>query len=51
MRQSYYAEALSLLKGYEPVVSRLGEPIEIKALDISDKFNYQDEKRAQVSRA
>ena len=51
MRQSYYAEALALLKGYEPVVSRLGEPIEIKPLDISDKFNYQDEQRAQVSRA
>ena len=47
--QCYYQEALKLTKGYRPIMEKLGEPVKFKPIDISDEFNYQDEKIARVN--
>jgi hypothetical protein len=46
--QSYYKEAIELIKGYKPIMEKLVEPVVFKKLDMSDSFQYHDGKRAQV---
>ncbi len=46
--QSYYCEAVELIKNYEPAVKKLGVPLVFPKIDLSDKFNYHDEHKAQV---
>lgn len=46
--QSYYKEAIELIKGYKPAMEKLGEPVFAKKIDLSDAFNYQDDKEARV---
>lgn len=47
--QVYYKEAVELIKGYKPMIDRLGEPVAIRKIDVSDGFNYQDLEKAKVS--
>jgi hypothetical protein len=47
--QPYYKEALELIKGYKPISEKLGEPVYAKRVDLSDPFNYHDEKTARVT--
>jgi hypothetical protein len=49
MQQSYYKEAVELVKNYKPIGAKLGQPIVIKPIDLSDAFNYHDEKEARVT--
>jgi len=44
-------EAIQLLKGYKPIIDKLGEPISASLIDASDQFNYhnENEKIARVN--
>ena len=46
--QTYYKEAMVLIKGYKPMMDKLGEPVFAKSLDMSDPFQYHDGKTAKV---
>lgn len=39
IKENYYQEAIDLLKGYEPAVANLGNPIKPKKFEEKDKFN------------
>ena len=39
IKENYYQDAIDLLKGYEPAVVNLGNPIKPKKFDQKDKFN------------
>ncbi|CAF0793252.1 unnamed protein product [Brachionus calyciflorus] len=46
--ETYFKEAVELIKGYTPAMEKLGQPVRIKKIDISDDFNYQDLEKAKV---
>jgi hypothetical protein len=46
--QLYYKEAVELIKGYKPAMEKLGEPVVIQRVDLSDSFNYSDLEKAKV---
>lgn len=49
-QQSYYSEAIQLLKGYKPIIDKIGEPISAGFIDVSDDFNYHEEKNEKIAR-
>lgn len=46
--QPYYSDAINLIKGYKPAMEKLGPPIEVKKIDLTDHFNYQDNEKARL---
>jgi len=39
-----------LLKGYKPIIDKIGEPISAGFIDVSDDFNYHEEKNEKIAR-